>query len=135
MINAAAPAWWGEGDDVVGGGTGIRQGWFAARNRGCRPDHSRGRPSLPACARSSWPEQVAAAVRPITLLAFYGSHFHHPHLRGGAVGDWPLNVFPVEQVAAELPALRAIVSAELHNLVYQCDFRIVPATVRGRRPA
>jgi hypothetical protein len=40
--------------------------------------------------------------------------------------------------AAELPTLRAIASADLHNLVFQRDYRIIPAIVNGwaaRSPA
>ena len=77
-----------------------------------------------------WPGQEQAGIRPITLLAFYGRGFHHPHLRGGTVGDWPLNVFSDADAAVELPTLRAIAAAELHNLVFQRDWRIVPVTVR-----
>ena len=80
----------------------------------------------------SWPEQRAAGLNPIVIDAFYGSGFHHPHLRGGTVGDWPLNVFTQEQAADELPALRAIAAADLHNLVFQRDYRIVPATRNGQ---
>jgi hypothetical protein len=76
----------------------------------------------------SWPEQRATGINPIVIDAFYGSGFHHPHLRGGSVGDWPLNVFTREQAAEELPTLRAIAAADLHNLVFQRDYRIVPAT-------
>lgn len=79
----------------------------------------------------SWPEQRAAGIDPVTIRAFYGSGFHHPHLRGGTVGDWPLNVFTAEQARAELPVLRAIASADLHNLVFQRDYRIIPATMVG----
>jgi hypothetical protein len=75
----------------------------------------------------SWPEQRATGINPIVIDAFYGSGFHHPHLRGGSVGDWPLNVFTQEQAAEELPTLRAIAAADLHNLVFQSDYRIVPA--------
>ena len=32
-----------------------------------------------------------------------------------------------EQAAAELPTLRAMASADLHNLVFQRDYRIIPA--------
>ena len=77
-----------------------------------------------------WPEQEQAGIQPVTLQAFYGRGFHHPHLRGGTVGDWPLNVFSDADAAAELPTLRAIAAAELHNLVFQRDYRIVPATTR-----
>jgi hypothetical protein len=79
----------------------------------------------------SWPEQRATGISPITLEAHYGAGFHHPHLHGATVGEWPLNVFDEQQAAAELPTLRAIASADLHNLVFQRDFRIVPATTRG----
>lgn len=75
----------------------------------------------------SWERQRAAGISPITLLAHYGQGFHHPHLRGATVAEWPLNVFTEEQAAAEVPTLRAIATADLHNLVFQRDFRIVPS--------
>jgi predicted SnoaL-like aldol condensation-catalyzing enzyme len=76
-----------------------------------------------------WSEQEQAGIPPITLEAFFGHAFHHPHLRGATVGVWPLNVFSADAAAAELPTLRAIASADLHNLVFQRDFRIVPAII------
>jgi len=51
-------------------------------------------------------------------------------LRGGTVGNWPLSVFAEEQAADVLPTLRAIASADLHNLAFQRDYRIIPATMR-----
>ena len=75
----------------------------------------------------SWPEQRAARVQPIVLQAYFGAGFHHPHLRGTTVHDWPLNVFSDEDAADQLPILRAIASSDLHNLVYRADYRIVPA--------
>jgi len=56
----------------------------------------------------SWPEQRAAGVQPIVLQAHFGRGFHHPHLRGTTVHDWPLNVFSDEDAAAQLSILRAI---------------------------
>ena len=53
----------------------------------------------------SWPEQRAAGVEPIVLRAYFGGGFHHPHLRGSTVGDWPLNVFSDEDAAAQLSIL------------------------------
>jgi hypothetical protein len=61
------------------------------------------------------------------LEAYFGAGFHHPHLRGTTVGDWPLNVFSEEDAAAQLSVLRAIASSDLHNLVFRADYRIVPA--------
>src|SRR5260370_9220134 len=75
----------------------------------------------------SWPEQRAAGIQPIVLQAYFGGGFHHPHLRGTTVGDWPLNVFSDEDAAAQLPVLLAIPSSDLHNLVFSADYRIVPA--------
>jgi hypothetical protein len=74
----------------------------------------------------SWPEQRAAGVEPILLQAYFGGGFHHPHLRGTTVHDWPLNVFSDQDAAAQLPVLRAIASGDLHNLVFSADYRIIP---------
>jgi hypothetical protein len=82
----------------------------------------------------AWPEQQAARISPIAIPAYYSAGAHHPHLQGGTVGDWPLNVFDDAQAAAELPALRAVASADLHNLVFQRDYRIIPAIVNGWTP-
>jgi hypothetical protein len=78
----------------------------------------------------SWPGQQAAGVEPIALEAYFGGGFHHPHVRGTTVHDWPLNVFSKEDAAAQLSILRAIASSDLHNLVYRADYRIVPAVNR-----
>lgn len=88
------------------------------------------RGGLAAAWTLSWPEQQAAGVSPITLEAHFGAEFHHPHLHGATVGEWPLNVFDDAQAAAEVPVMRAIAAADLHNLVFQTDYRIVPAAVR-----
>jgi hypothetical protein len=87
--------------------------------------------SLRASWDLAWPEQEAAGVAPVTLLAYYGIGFHHPHLRGATVGDWPLNVFTTHDAADQLPVLRAIVTADLHNLVFRADYRIIPAVTRA----
>ena len=59
--------------------------------------------------------------------AYFGGGFHHTHLRGTTVHDWPLNVFSEEDAAAQLAILRAIASSDLHSWVYRADYRIVPA--------
>jgi hypothetical protein len=82
----------------------------------------------------SWPEQQAAGVEPVALQAYFGGSFHHPHLRGTTVHDWPLNVFNDEDAAAQLSVLRAIASSDLHNLVYRADYRIVPAVTTNSLP-
>src|SRR5712671_2037163 len=74
----------------------------------------------------SWPEQRETGIEPIMLQAYFGGGFHHPHLRGTTVHDWPLNVFSDQDAAEQLSILRAIASSDLHNLVYRADYRIVP---------
>jgi hypothetical protein len=71
-------------------------------------------------------------IEPIVIRAYFGSGFAHPHLQGGTVGDWPLNVFDDDQAAAELATLRAIAAADIHNLVFRVggDIRIIPAPVK-----
>lgn len=96
---------------------------------GVRRTHDAG---LGATWTLSWQEQRETGISPITLLAYFGSGFHHPHLRGATVQDWPLNVFTPEHAAAEVPTLRAIATSDLHNLVFQRDYRIVPAIVQER---
>jgi hypothetical protein len=82
----------------------------------------------------SWPEQQATSINPIIIRAFYSAGAHHTHLQGGTVGDWPLNVSDEEQAAAELPTMRAIASADIHSLVFQRDYRIIPAILRAPAP-
>ncbi len=95
---------------------------------GVRPSAEGG---LEAVWELSWPEQQAAGIKPILIRAYFGLGFLHPHLQSGTLGDWPLNVFDDEQAAAELPTLRAMASADIHNLVFQLggDYRIIPAVL------
>jgi hypothetical protein len=83
----------------------------------------------------AWPEQRAARIKPILIRAYFGIGSPHPHLQGGTVADWPLNVFDEHQAAAELATLRAIAAAEIHNLVFQTggDYRIIPALLNEPR--
>jgi len=84
---------------------------------------------LDAAWSLTWPEQQAAGVKPVLLRAYFGAGFAHPHLQSGTVGDWPLNVFDEDQAAAELPTLRAMAAADIHNLVLDLggDVRVIPA--------
>jgi hypothetical protein len=75
----------------------------------------------------TWPEQRDTGVQPIAIVAHYGADFHHPHLRGNTVGDWPLNIFDQADAAAQLNTLRAIAAADAHNLVFQENYRLIPA--------
>lgn len=79
-------------------------------------------------------------LAPISLIATYGAGFHHPHLRGATLGEWPLNVAAPEHATELIPVLRTIAAGDIHNLVFQVggDWRIVPAlhdTGTGEREA
>jgi hypothetical protein len=88
---------------------------------------------LEAVWELSWPQQQAAGIKPIVIRAYFGIGSPHPHLQGGTVGDWPLNVFNEDEAATELATLRTIAAAEIHNLVFQTggDYRIIPALLNG----
>ncbi len=90
--------------------------------------------SMSASWNLVWPEQQKAGVDPVTIYAYYGIGFTHPHLRGATVRDWPLNVFNVHDAADQLPILRAIATSDLHNLVFQSDYTIIPAVTRPMTP-
>jgi hypothetical protein len=102
---------------------------FDTASRSAKSVRASSRASIRAAdsARSTTP-------RPIVIRAFYGAGAHHPHLQGGTVGDRPLNVFDMGRAAALLPTLRDIASAEIHNLVFQADYRIIPAVVARPDP-
>lgn len=75
----------------------------------------------------TWPEQRASGVQPIAVVAHFGHDFHHPHLRGNTVGDWPLNVFDETDAAGQLDTMRALAAADAHNLVFQESYHLIPA--------
>jgi hypothetical protein len=79
----------------------------------------------------SWPEQRQRGIAPVTLRAWFGGGFHHPHLRGATVHDWPLNVYAEQDALDLLPVLRSVVAADLHNLVFEADWRIIPSATVG----
>ena len=75
----------------------------------------------------SWPEQRAAGIDPIIIRAYFGAGSPHPHLRGGTVGDWPLNVFTDHQAALELSTLRAIAARE-RSTIWFCKPKATTAS-------
>lgn len=78
-----------------------------------------------------WPEQVRRGVPPVTIRAWFGGGFHHPHVRGATVHDWPFNVYAEDDALDLLPVLRSVVVADLHNLVFEADWRIIPSARTG----
>jgi hypothetical protein len=87
----------------------------------------------------SWPEQRAAWVvrgpreplQPVRIVAHYHRGFHHPHLGGSRVGDWPFQITSPADAERQAGVLAAIVEVELHQRIYETDWRILPVTRQG----
>jgi hypothetical protein len=77
----------------------------------------------------TWPQQRDRGIPPVSLTAWFGGGFHHPHLRGATVHDWALNAYDGADAEELAPVLRGIVAADVHNLVFQADWRIIPAAL------
>jgi hypothetical protein len=75
----------------------------------------------------TWPEQRDRGISPVELITWFGGAFHHPHLRGATVRDWAFNVYAESDARDLLPVLRAVVAADVHNLIFLADWRIIPA--------
>ncbi|WP_454118512.1 hypothetical protein [Microbacterium lacticum] len=91
--------------------------------------HRDSRGGLIASWLLTWAQQRAANLAPISIIATYGAGFHHPHLRGATIGEWPLNVAEPGHAEELVPVLRAIAGADIHNLVFQVggNVRLIPA--------
>ncbi len=84
----------------------------------------------------SWPRQREAVSRdggqvpPVQVIAWFRRSFNHAHLRGSVAGDWPLQVTSTDDAARQLPIVRAIVEAELHQRIYEGRYPVMPVAVR-----
>ena len=84
----------------------------------------------------SWPRQQSAVgrdggpVAPVEVIAHFRRSFNHPHLRGSAAGDWPLQVLDAADAQRQEPVVRAIVETEFHQRIFEGRWGIVPAMVR-----
>lgn len=83
----------------------------------------------------SWPRQREAVSRhggpvgPVQVIAWFKRSFNHAHLRGSTAGDWPLQVTSTDDAARQLPIVRAIVEAELHQKIYEGRYPVMPVAV------
>lgn len=88
----------------------------------------------------SWPRQRTAISRhggplaPVQVIAWFRRSFNHAHLRGSTAGDWPLQVVTAEDATRQLPIVRAIVEAELHQRIYEGRYPVMPVAVRKYGP-
>jgi hypothetical protein len=90
----------------------------------------------------SWPELLQSrsrftgkALQPVTIGAVFPPGFTHPHLVAGgpvnpratSLAAWPMQVTSPEDAEQHRPVLWAIVTAEVHDRIYQSTWRIIPA--------
>ena len=82
----------------------------------------------------SWPEQRAAYVtrgpsqplQPVRIVVNYSQYFLHPHLAGSTAGYWPFQVTSEADAERQKEILAAIVELELHQRIFETDWRILP---------
>lgn len=84
----------------------------------------------------SWPEQREAQVtygrhkplEPVRIVVNYSQNFLHPHLSGSTAGYWPFQVANESDAERQKGILAAIVELELHQRIYETDWRILPVS-------
>src|SRR5439155_4877635 len=84
----------------------------------------------------SWPEQRAAQVmrgphgplQPVRIVVDYSQGFLHPHLSGSTAGFWPFQVTSAADAGRQRGILAAIVELELHQRIFETDWRILPVS-------
>ncbi len=88
----------------------------------------------------SWPEQRAAYTThvsrepppPVCIVVNYSQNFLHPHLSGSTVGYWPFQVTSKADADRQKGILSAIVELELHQRIFETDWRILPVSQKMR---
>jgi hypothetical protein len=84
----------------------------------------------------SWPAQRAAEVirgpreplQPVRIVVTYSRNFLHPHLAGSTAGYWPFQVTSEADAERQKGILAAIVELELHQRIFETDWRILPVS-------
>lgn len=81
-----------------------------------------------------WPDQEAAGVAPVQVAARFAPGRLHPHLGATRARDWPMAVDDAADAARQLPLLRLLAESELHQRVFEADWRIVTGYRRQHEP-
>lgn len=84
----------------------------------------------------SWPQQRVAYVtrgpreplQPVRIVVNYSQSFLHPHLSASAAGYWPFQVTSQADAERQKGILAAIVELELHQRIFETDWRILPVS-------
>lgn len=90
----------------------------------------------------TWPELAQSnsrltgeALQPVTISAVFPPGFTHPHLvaggpvdpRAASLAAWPMQITWSEDAEQHRPVIWAIVTAEVHDRIYQSTWRVIPA--------
>lgn len=73
----------------------------------------------------TWADQRDAGCEPVQVAARFAPGHLHPHLGATRARDWPMAVYDDEDARRQLPLLRALAVAELHQRVFEAGWRIV----------
>jgi hypothetical protein len=87
----------------------------------------------------SWPVQQRAQVirgpkgplQPVRIVVNYSQGEVHPHLSGTTAGFWPFQVTSAADAGRQKGVLAAIVELELHQRIFETDWRILPISWRS----
>ena len=97
------------------GGTGCSPGLPMTATAGSPPAGNsagqRSRRHREGCS----PDRLA----PAQVRAIFPRGWTHGHLRGGRLGNWPLQVTSAADVPGFGPVIGAIIAAELHEVIYE----------------
>jgi hypothetical protein len=82
----------------------------------------------------TWPEQRAAQVirgpngplQPVRIVVNYSQGELHPHFSGSTAGFWPFQVTSEADAGRQKGILAVIVELELHQRIFETDWRILP---------
>ncbi len=82
----------------------------------------------------TWPDQRDAGVAPVQVAARFAPGRLHPHLGATRARDWPMAVYDDADAARQLPLLRLLAESELHQRVFEADWRVVTGYRREHDP-
>jgi len=64
----------------------------------------------------------------VRIVVNYSQSFLHPHLSASAAGYWPFQVTSWADAERQKGILAAIVELELHQRIFETDWRILPVS-------
>jgi hypothetical protein len=69
----------------------------------------------------------------VRIVVNYSQGELHPHLSGSNAGFWPFQVTSEADAGRQKGVLAAIVELELHQRIFETDWRILPSDGRSKK--